>query len=452
MIELKGKHIAIAGAARSGVAIARLLRRKGYEVFVSDSGAISKAAESQLAEAGIPFEQNGHTGCALNADLLITSPGVPDSSEIIRHFINEKRPVYSEIEAASWFCKGRIAAVTGTNGKTTTTSWMDHIWKTAGRNHVTAGNIGLAFSEVADQTDEKTDVILEISSFQLDHIAAFHPYVSVLLNITPDHMDRYDHKLENYIRSKFRIIENQTPADFFIYDFDDPIIRDHLKNPTDDTMPHLLAFSLVDEVPEGAFIRGRSIIVRMNNHEESIMNTEEVSLRGRHNLRNGLAAILSARAFEIRNEAIRESLTKFEGVEHRLEFVREADGIRYVNDSKATNVNAVWYALGSFDRPLVLILGGRDKGNDYGELDELIRRNVRAIVAIGESADKIESELKDKVSAFARAGSMNEAVGAARSLARQGDVVLLSPACSSFDMFDNYEHRGRAFKKAVRSL
>ena len=453
MIDLKGKHITIAGAARSGIAAARLLKRKGYEVFVSDNGPISKTAEAHLIEIGVPFEQNGHTNQALDADILVTSPGVPDSSTIIRHFSDEGRPVYSEIEAASWFSEGNIAAITGTNGKTTTTSWLDHLWETAGRKHVTAGNIGVAFSDVVEQSDEETDVILEVSSFQLDHIDTFRPHVAAILNITPDHMDRYDHKLENYVQSKFRIIENQTSKDFFIYDFDDPIIGDHLKNLTDDNpMPHLLAFSLVDEVPEGAFIRAGEIVVRLNNREESIMKTEEVSLRGQHNLRNGLAAILAARAFEIRNEAIRESLSHFEGVEHRLEFVRELDGIRYVNDSKATNVNAVWYALGSFDRPIVLILGGRDKGNDYSELYGLVEHKVRAIIAIGESADKVEEEFKGRVSEFVRAKTMDEAVKASSFLAKKGDVVLLSPACASFDMFDNYEHRGQVFKESVRNL
>ncbi len=452
MMDLKGKHITIAGAARSGIAAACLLKRKGYDVFVSDSGPVSKAAETRLLEAGIHFEQHGHTDLALNADILVTSPGVPDTSTIIRHFTNEGRPVYSEIETASWFCKGDIVAITGTNGKTTTTSWIDHLWKTANRNHATAGNIGVAFSDVVEQADNDTDIILEVSSFQLDHIETFRPRIAAILNITPDHMDRYDNKLENYVRSKFRIIENQTSNDFFIYDFDDPVLREHLKNVLDDAMPHLLAFSLVDEVPEGAFIRAGEIVVRMNNREETIMKTEEVSLRGQHNLRNGLAAILAARAFEIRNEAIRESLSHFEGVEHRLEFVRDLEGIRYVNDSKATNVNAVWYALGSFERPIVLILGGRDKGNDYSELVDLIRQKVRAIIAIGEGADKVENELKDKVSEFVRAKSMEEAVTAASFLAKEGDVVLLSPACASFDMFENYEHRGRVFKEAVRKL
>jgi len=452
MIDLKGKHITIAGAARSGIAAACLLKRNGYDVFVSDSGPVSKAVEIRLLEAGIRFEQNGHTDHALNADILVTSPGVPDTSPIIRHFMNEGRPVYSEIETASWFCNGDIVAITGTNGKTTTTSWIDHLWKTANRDHVTAGNIGVAFSDVVEQANKDTDVILEVSSFQLDHINTFRPKVSAILNITPDHLNRYDNKLENYVRSKFRIIEKQTSDDFFIYDFDDPIIREHLKNVLDDPMPHLLAFSLVDEVPEGAFIRAGEIVVRMHNREETIMKTEEVSLRGQHNLRNGLAAILAARAFEIRNEAIRESLSHFEGVEHRLEFVRDLDGVRYINDSKATNVNAVWYALGSFERPIVLILGGRDKGNDYNELIDLIRQKVRAIIAIGEGADKVEKELKDKVSEFVRAKSMEEAVAAASFMAKEGDVVLLSPACASFDMFENYEHRGRVFKEAVRNL
>lgn len=453
MTEVKNKHIVIAGAARSGVGAACLLKAHGADIFVTDSGPVSSSFMDRLEKNGIPFEQNGHSGKAYGADMLVVSPGVPSSSVIVERYKKESIQIYSELEVASWYCPGPMIAVTGTNGKTTTTSWLDHTWNTAGKSHVTAGNIGSAFSDAVGSLTADTDVILEVSSFQLDHIDLFRPHVAVLLNITPDHMNRYDNNLENYIAAKFRIFENQTGEDILIYCQDDPILHERLSPRINDlSFPRLWSFSNRQPVPEGAFVRGNEIIFNIRNKEEQIMQLEEISLKGQHNLHNGLATALAARASEIRNSAIRDSLMSFEGVEHRLELVRELEGVRYINDSKATNVNAVWYALDSFNVPMVLILGGRDKGNDYSELIEQIRKKVHTIVAIGESREKIRNELGEVVPNLCMAENMKEAVGLGKKWAKRGEIVLLSPACASFDMFDNYEHRGKEFKRWVNSL
>ncbi|HKJ45833.1 MAG TPA: UDP-N-acetylmuramoyl-L-alanine--D-glutamate ligase [Balneolales bacterium] len=453
MIDVKDKHITVAGAARSGVAAAVFLKKKGADVFVTDNGIITAPARQRLNNHGIPFEEKGHSSKAWKANFLVVSPGVPTKSSIVQYYLQQKKKVYSELEMASWFNRGNIIAVTGTNGKTTTTSWLDHLWTTAGRKHITAGNIGLAFSDIVDDTDDKTDVILEVSSFQLDFIKSFKPHISLLLNITPDHLNRYDNKFENYIQAKLKIFSNQGPNDYLIYSYDDPVIRRVLMDmPKKGKGPKLLAFSINNKVPEGAFVDGNKIIFRQNNLEEVLMNAEEVSLKGQHNLNNGLATALAARASEIKNEAIRDSLMNFEGVEHRLEFVRELDGVRYINDSKATNVNAVWYALDSFQMPMVLIMGGRDKGNDYSELANMLRQKVHTIVAIGEGKDQIQKQLENVVPNIITADTMEQAVRLGRKWAKSGEIVLLSPACSSFDMFDNYEHRGKEFKRYVNNL
>lgn len=453
MTEVKGKHITVAGAARSGAAVAVLLLGKGAEIFVTDNGSISEPVKARLQQHQITFEENGHTQKAMQADFLVVSPGVPTESDIIQYYLKKNKKVYSELEAASWFCKSDIVAITGTNGKTTTTSWIDHVWKTAGKKHLTAGNIGLALSDVVEQASPGTDVILEVSSFQLDHIDQFRPKVSVILNITPDHLNRYQYKFENYIRSKTRIFENQKKHDVLIYSEDDPVLSKAVNDFLDKEYgPQTWTFSVEKEVETGAFVRNNQIILKTNNHEEVLMNTEEVVLNGRHNLNNGLATALAARAFEIKNDIIRDSLMKFEGVEHRLEFVRELDGVRYINDSKATNVNAVWYALDSFKVPMVVIMGGRDKGNDYSELFSQIREKVHTIIAIGEGTEQIKKQLTDVAPNLVTAGNMEEAVRTARKVAKRGEVVLLSPACASFDMFQNYEHRGKEFKKFVNNL
>ncbi len=451
MKEVKGKHIVVIGAARSGVAAAILLKRKGADVFVSDFGAISESSKEKLAAASINFEENGHTALAEAGEFAAVSPGVPTESPIVQHYLNSGKEVFSEIEVASWYTNHDIIAITGSNGKTTVTTWLTHIWETADADYSLAGNIGYAFSERVE--DAKGTHILEVSSFQLDHIKDFKPTISVLLNITPDHLNRYGNSFEAYAASKFRITENQTAKNWFIFNYDDPMIKKHVEElQMKESFPQLWGFSNKNEVPEGAFIRNEQIIFRFNNKEETLMPVYELGLRGQHNLQNGLAAALAARAAEIKNETIRESLKTFTGVEHRLEIARVVDGVKYINDSKATNVNAVWFALDSFNVPLTLILGGRDKGNDYSELIGQIKEKVHTIIAIGESKDRVQAQLENVAPHFETAETMRDAVRLAKKGAKRGEVVLLSPACSSFDMFDDYEHRGRVFKEEVNKL
>lgn len=450
-MEVSNKHIVVIGAARSGIAAALLLKKKGADVFVSDFSTIKGEWKQRLSEAGINFEENGHSEKAKSGDFIVLSPGVPTESPIVQHYLNEGKEVYSEIEAASWFTNQRIVATTGSNGKTTVTNWLDHVWNTAKIEHSVSGNIGIAFSDVVDDTNN--DFILEISSFQLDHIDSFKPTISLLLNISPDHLNRYGNSVEAYAAAKFRISENQTENDWFIFNYDDPMIKNHVEAlQKKESAPKLWAFSYTKEVPEGAFVRDENIIFKFNNKEEKLMSVYEVGLAGKHNLGNGLATALAARAAEIKNEAIRESLKSFMGVEHRLEKVCDVEGVKYINDSKATNVNAVWFALDSFNVPVTLILGGRDKGNDYSEIVDQIKEKVHTIIAIGESKDRIEEQIGDVAPNFVKAESMMKAVRAAHKVAKRGEIVLLSPACSSFDMFDDYEHRGKVFKDEVYKL
>jgi UDP-N-acetylmuramoylalanine--D-glutamate ligase len=453
MRTIEDQHIVVIGAARSGVAAAVLLQAKGAEVFVTDYNPINDFFKQQLQSADIAFEEGGHTEKAQQGDFAVLSPGVPTKAPPVQHYLQNGKEVFSEIEMASWFNKGPIVAVTGSNGKTTVTRWLDHTWQTAGREHLTGGNIGDAFSEVVMDSTPDTDSLLEVSSFQLDHIDTFRPHISLLLNITPDHLDRYEGNFENYAEAKFRITQNQTEDDWMIYHEDDPVIRRKVKSlKQKKNSPRPLAFSSTRKVQQGAFIKDDTIILKLNNEEEKLMPITEVALRGTHNLNNGLAAALAARASEITNDAIRESLRTFEGVEHRLEQVRTVDGVKYINDSKATNINAVWYALESFDTPMALILGGRDKGNDYSQLVDQIREKVHTVIAIGEARPLIEEQLKTVVPRFETAGSMSEAVRKGKRLTKRGEIVLMSPACSSFDMFEDYEERGNEFKRIVNGL
>lgn len=453
MREIQGKHIIVIGAARSGMAVACLLHRKGAKVFVSDNSQIDQSVKDRFRNLGIDFEEGGHTKKSYKGEFAVISPGVPTSAPPVQEYLNAGKKVYSEIEVASWFNDSPIVAVTGSNGKTTVTSWLGHTWDKANKANQVGGNIGYAFSDMVEKGAPARDALLEVSSFQLDHIESFHPQMSMILNITPDHLDRYDQDLEKYAASKFRITENQTNDDWFIYHYDDPIIKQHAEAlKKKDDAPRLLAFSNTKEVPKGAFVRNKNIIIKINEEEEILMPTSELSLNGRHNLNNGLATALAARAAEIKNDIIRESLRTFEGVEHRLEHVRTVNGVKYINDSKATNINAVWYALDSFNTPMVLILGGRDKGNDYTELIDQIKEKVHTVVAIGEARPMIEEQLKSVVPQFETAKTMEQAVRFGRKYAKRGEMVLLSPACSSFDMYENYEHRGNEFKRIVNGL
>jgi UDP-N-acetylmuramoylalanine--D-glutamate ligase len=459
--DVKNKRITVVGAARSGLAAANLLARRGASVFLTERGPPDVAISESLGAKGIRHEFDGHTNRALNADFLVLSPGVPTSADLVQEALGLSIPVYSEIEVASWLCKGPIIAVTGSNGKTTTTSLIAHAFRTANRDFVVAGNIGFAFSDYLDEIGDDTAVVLEVSSFQLDHIATFRPKVSVLLNISPDHLDRYENNFDHYARSKFRVFENQQPEDWLVYNHDDEVVRDFVEPWCAKHGITPWPISIERQLERGAFVRDGRLVLALPEtlnpystviYEEELMPSEDLALPGRHNLYNSLAAAIAARAMEIRSDVVRQSLTSFEGVPNRLETVRTVHDVTYINDSKATNVNAVWYALESFSEPIVLIAGGRDKGNDYSSLKPLVSKKVKGIVGLGESGDKVIAELGSFVEQTARAQTMEEAIQYAGLMAEPGDVVLLSPACSSFDMYENFERRGEDFKHLVRSL
>lgn len=432
--------------------MAALLARNGAAVFVSDSApaASLERTKRELEALGIPAEFGGNTARVFDADVVVVSPGVPSSAPPVLGAAARGLPVMSEVEVASWFCPAPVLAVTGTNGKTTTTALLGRIFADAKRPCAVGGNIGTAFSQIVDEVTAEGTAILEISSFQLDHIVSFRPRVSVILNITPDHLDRYDRSFEKYIASKSRIFENQRRGDTLIYNEDDPVTRTAVQGGVHPEVT-VLPFSRERELPEGAFLRNGTVMIAREGTGTEVVKAEEISIPGAHNLLNAMAAALAAHVTEIPVASMRATLRNFPGVEHRLEFVRELDGIEYVNDSKATNVDSVWYALQSFRKPLVLLLGGRDKGNDYSRLRDLVREHVRALVAIGESAEKVRLAFQGIVPVTV-CGSMEEAVRTARRLAERGDVVLLSPACASFDWFENFEHRGRVFKDLVAQL
>ena len=457
---VQGKQVTVVGGARSGLAVAKLLATAGADVFLTERDAAEEGLIDALDAAGIDYEFDGHTPRALDADFVVVSPGVPSTINLVQQAKRQGLGIYSEIEAASWFCNAPVVAITGTNGKTTTTSLTGHVFRTAadtdpgwqGRDVIVAGNIGYPISDYVLDADADDVVIMEVSSFQLDHIDTFHPRVSVLLNITPDHLDRYQNDFDLYARSKFRIVENLTADDTLVYNHDDETVRPQALRQAKQQGFTALGISLDDTVDAGAFVRGGTIVFRINDNEDELMPADNVALRGRHNLYNSLAAAVAARVMDVRSDVIRESLASFEGVPHRLERVRTLEGVRYVNDSKATNVNAVWYALESYNRPIVLIAGGRDKGNDYAAIKPLIKEKVRAVIALGESADTVLEEIGTLAPDQKLVVSMEDAIREAQKLAKRGDVVLLSPACSSFDMFDNYEDRGDTFRRLVMSL
>jgi UDP-N-acetylmuramoylalanine--D-glutamate ligase len=451
-VHVAGKKFSIIGAARSGIAAARLLRARGATVFVSDAAPEQniRQAIAVLNAAGVAFECGGNTQRVLEADVIVLSPGVPGDIPIVGEAIARGLKVVSEVELASWFCTSPIVAVTGTNGKTTTTTLTGRIFEDARKPVVVAGNIGVAFSQVVDTLTPETAAVLEVSSFQLERIDTFRPKVAVILNITPDHLDRYEHSFEKYIAAKCRVFENQREGDYIVYNMDDSVTRTHVESQVDTTV-HRLPFSTVSMLGEGACVTGGVLTTVVDGERSEVTPTTDVSIRGRHNLQNAMAASLVAKAMGISTASLRATLRNFKGVEHRLEFVREVNGVMYVNDSKATNVNAVWYALQSYPNPIVVLMGGRDKGNDYTALNDLVKKHVKAIVAIGESADKVVAAFT-ALKPVEKADTMAEAVRIASALATAGDVVLLSPACASFDWFENYEHRGRVFKELVMQL
>jgi len=447
---LRGMRISILGAARSGLAAARLLSTHGAVVFVSDQAAQLAPAGAVLAQAGIPCEFGGHSDRVFDAELIVLSPGVPTDAPVVRRAREAGIRLVSELEVASWFWQGDILAVTGTNGKTTTTALLGRMLADGGIPSAVGGNIGTAFSELALGGDPRAVAILEVSSFQLDYCETFRPRVAVLLNITPDHLDRYGQSFDRYVDSKSRILMHQKAPDSVVYNGDDSTVRSVIERRAGASVRRL-AFTMEETVQEGAFLRTGALMHRLEGREQGIADASEISIPGLHNLYNAMAASLAARVTGLSPARIRATLRNFKGVEHRLEFVREIDAVRYINDSKATNVDAVRYALGSFRGPIVLLLGGRDKGNDYSILVDPVRARVRAIVAIGESAEKVRMSFRDLVPVEV-ATTMQEAVEQGARLARPGDVVLLSPACASFDWFRNYEHRGEVFKALVASL
>jgi UDP-N-acetylmuramoylalanine--D-glutamate ligase len=450
--QVAGKRFSILGGARSGLAAAGLLKSAGAEVFLSEKGEAAGLGSlpEELARLGVPAEFGGHTARAAEADVLVLSPGVPSSVPLVKEAVARGIHVVSELEVASWFCPGPIVAITGTNGKTTTTALTGRIFQDANVRSVVAGNIGTAFSQVVAGMSEGDVAILEVSSFQLDHVTTFRPRVSVLLNITPDHLDRYDHRFELYLASKQRVFAHQGTGDTLIYNSGDPATCAAVEGNVPAGV-RTLAFSRTQRVDAGACVKDGDLAVVLGDAVAPVLPVSEISLRGAHNLENAMAAVLAGRALNVPTASIRATLKNFKGVEHRLEFVRELDGVVYVNDSKATNVDAVWYALQSFTAPIVVLLGGRDKGNDYSRLMDPVRKHVRAIVAMGESAEKVRAAFTGVVP-LAMARSMDEAIRSARGMAKRGDVVLLSPACASFDWFENYEHRGRVFKSLVMGM
>ncbi len=448
-MNLEGKNITVIGAVRSGIGAAKLIQKLGGIPFVSDSSDDEKVKNSVrlLEDLNIDFEFGKHSDKVFDCDLMVASPGVPLDSEVLTNAREKRIKIISEVELAYMFCKGTIVAITGTNGKTTTTSLCGHVFSSCGVNTFTAGNIGLAFSEVVLDVGQDDFAVLEVSSFQLDLIDMFKPKVAVILNISPDHLNRYDNDYQKYIKSKMRIYENHDETDFLILNRDNNVLMDSLNYHRSKDY----YFSLSSKSTNGCFIKDGEVVFSDNDIEKFRCKISDINLRGEHNYSNAMAVICAAKIFDFENEKIIEGLRTFKGVEHRLEFVREIGGVKYINDSKATNVDSVWYALRSFDQPIYLILGGQDKGNDYNQIKDLVISKVKKIYAIGSSADKIFNFFHKDVKVEIKS-SLDEVVAAANSEAKENDIVLLSPACASFDMFNDYEHRGKVFKDLVNGL
>lgn len=444
------KRIVILGAGESGTGSAVLAISKGFDVFVSDSGVIRESYKAMLESKGISYEEGRHSEEKIMlADTIIKSPGIPEKSPIVAMAREKGIEVISEIEFAGRYSNAYKICITGSNGKTTTTNLIYYILKKAGLKVGLAGNVGKSYAlQVAE---ERFDYyVIELSSFQLDGMYDFRADISVLLNITPDHLDRYNYDFQQYIDSKFRIINNQGANDWFIYWADDPVIKAEISKRKPPV--NLLPFSIESEEGMAAFIRNNELTISIHNKTESIMTIHDLALKGRHNTFNSMASAIAGKVLEIRKDEIRQCLSDFQGVEHRLESVLSVHGIKFVNDSKATNVNSSWYALECMTGSVVWIAGGVDKGNDYTELHELVRKKVKAIVCLGKDNEKIKLSFSGIVPTIVETGSMKEAVRAAYYLGSKGDTVLLSPACASFDLFNNYEDRGRQFKEAVRNL
>ncbi|WP_018628006.1 UDP-N-acetylmuramoyl-L-alanine--D-glutamate ligase [Niabella aurantiaca] len=443
------KRLVILGGGESGVGAALLAKQQGYTVFLSDGGSLKEIYRSELQQAGIEWEEGGHTEArVLDAGEVVKSPGIPEKNALVKKIRAKGIPVISEIELAGRFAgNSRIIAITGSNGKTTTTSLIHHICKTGGLDAALVGNIGTSFAKQV-ALDPRPVYVVEVSSFQLDDIETFRPYIAVLTNITEDHLDRYEYNFNNYIKSKFRIIENQQATDYFIYNTDDPVTKESIDKFNIQSIQ--LPISMERE-NNAAFIKDGDMYVRTG---EDFMNMSiyDFTLKGKHNQYNTMAACVTAATMDIRKEKIREAVQTFQNLEHRMEHVATIRGVEFINDSKATNVNSTWYALESMDKPTVLILGGVDKGNDYSLMTDLVKEKVKAIICLGTDNTKIHEAFKESVAVIIDTDSAAAAVGAAFAHAEKGDVVLLSPACASFDLFKNYEDRGTQFKRAVIEL
>lgn len=445
----KGQRLVVLGAGESGVGAAVLGKENGYEVFVSDRGPVKEKYRDVLEQTGIEWEEGGHTEARLlQADLCVKSPGIPDTVPLLMQMRESGIPVISEIEFGSWFTEATLVAITGSNGKTTTAMLTYHLLREGGLDVGLAGNIGDSFA-LKVVREPRQYYVLEVSSFQLDGIRSFHPHIAVITNITPDHLDRYENQMELYVRAKLRIFENQVAGDHFIYDLDDPVLAPRID--PGQMRPRVWPFSLERALPRGASLEGDTIAIRTDNTEMT-MNTDSLALEGMHNVKNTMAAATVARLLGIRKESIRESVANFQGAPHRLEKVLKIQRVQYVNDSKATNVNATYYALESMKTPVVWIVGGVDKGNDYRSLLPLVREKVRAIICLGLDNTRIAEAFGNVVDLLVETYGMTEAVQVAYKIAQKGDTVLLSPACASFDLFQNYQDRGDQFKAAVKAL
>ncbi len=445
------KRLVILGGGESGVGTAVLAKKKGYDVFLSDKGKLKDNYKEVLDQHGIEWEEEKHTEAfILNAAEIVKSPGIPDSVALIKKLKERKVPVVSEIEFAGRHTKAKTICITGSNGKTTTTLLTYHILKKAGLNVGLGGNVGKSFAmQVA--TNDFDYYVLELSSFQLDGMYEFKADIAVLLNITPDHLDRYDYKFENYANSKFRIIQNQTEQDAFIYCMDDKEIEKGIKERSIKAKQY--PFSIKQKAEPGAYLdENNQVVINTNHINPLFMTIQELALQGKHNIYNSMAAGVAGKLVEIRKDSIRESLSDFHNIDHRLEVVGNVHGIEFINDSKATNINSTWYALESMTNPVILILGGVDKGNDYFMLNDLVKEKVKAIICLGTDNKKIIRAFGGIIDTILEARSAKEAVAQAYKLGKKGDTVLLSPACASFDLFENYEDRGTQFKQAVRAL
>ena len=445
----EGKYLLILGAGESGVGTAILGKKHGWNVFVSDFGVISPEYKEELNQYQIAWEEGKHSLELLhNADIVVKSPGIPDAVAVVKQFTERNIPVISEIEFAGYYNTAKTVCITGSNGKTTTTMLTYHTFQKAGINVGLAGNIGKSFAkQVAEENFDW--YILELSSFQLDGMFDFKADIAILLNITPDHLDRYAYNMQNYVNSKFRIIQNQGENDFFIYNTDDEVITanfDKIK-----TNVNSLPFSIRKVIENGGYANEKQLTLNINK-DPFIMSIHDLALKGKHNVQNSLASGIASRLVEIRKEVVRDSFSDFQNVEHRLEFVAKVHGISFINDSKATNVNSTWFALESMEAPTVWIVGGVDKGNDYSELLDLVKDKVKAIICLGTDNQKIKDTFNGVVETIVEARSAMEAVSYGYRLAKKEETVLLSPACASFDLFENYEDRGNQFKSAVRAL